>query len=159
MLIQKKISQHLKNRQHVSLYNNLPFMHVCFILPIMLSMFHQPNSASGFTLTLDHACNTNYTALDVVQPVFTATRVTRTYHMSCNKTFTCCAVSQLSAGHYCIKRRPRIITDSAPGLIPAHLHTPFIDGCPTNQPNVSVPACHYRESKESDMSIQITTED
>ena len=37
--------------------------------------------------------------------------------------FTCCWKAQLSASHLRIRRRPRIITHSAPDVIPAHLNT------------------------------------
>ena len=63
-------------------------MHVCFILPIMLSMFRQPNSASGFTLTLDHTIQTIQTWMWFNLYLLPPEWPCRTYHMSCNKTLT-----------------------------------------------------------------------
>ena len=56
--------------------------------------------------------------------------------------FTSCIESQLSASHYCIKRRPGVITHSAPGLIPTNFHAAFIGGCSTHQSDVPILACH-----------------
>ena len=46
--------------------------------------------------------------------------------------------SQLSACHNCISTWPAIITNCAPRIIPADLHTTFIPCCPIHQPDVSM---------------------
>ena len=58
------------------------------------------------------------------------------------KIFTSCIESQLSAGNYCIKISPGVITHSAPGLIPANLHTTLVDSCSSHESDVSISAWH-----------------
>ena len=79
----------------------------------------------------------NYVTPYLLQPVMflcpclPITYKSRTHgHFKNRETLTNCWESQLSAGNYCIERRPGVITNSAPSVIQPNLYTSLIGGCP-----------------------------
>ncbi len=54
--------------------------------------------------------------------------------------YTCCTKSQLSTGHLCINSTPEVITDCAPHVVVADLHTALC-GSASLESDASLSAC------------------
>ena len=61
---------------------------------------------------------------------------------------TCSRITQLSASHIGISNGPGVITDGAPHIVQAHLHTTSVWCCPPNQPDITSTASFRREKSK-----------